>query len=90
MGKRALLFLPLRTASLASSVRAALQLFGFLNFLLWGASLWFLFKETEWHKSRQQQQQGAPAAGAGSDSQFGQPGGAAPGQAGPPGPSNLY
>lgn len=28
------------------------QLFGFLNFGLWLASLWFLFKETKWHKER--------------------------------------
>ncbi|KAG8451146.1 hypothetical protein GDO86_003419 [Hymenochirus boettgeri] len=24
-------------------------LFGFLNFLIWGANIWFVFKETEWH-----------------------------------------
>ena len=26
------------------------QLFGFLSVFLWGANLWFLFKETVWHK----------------------------------------
>ena len=28
----------------------SLQLFGFLNMGLSAASLWFLFKETDWHK----------------------------------------
>ena len=27
-----------------------LQLFGFLSCFLWGANLWFVFKETVWHK----------------------------------------
>jgi len=28
-------------------------MFGFLNMGLCGASLWFLFKETEWHKDKE-------------------------------------
>ena len=26
------------------------KLFGFLSCFLWGANLWFVFKETVWHK----------------------------------------
>ena len=28
----------------------SVQLFGFLSCFLWGANLWFVFKETVWHK----------------------------------------
>lgn len=31
-------------------------IFGFANFLLWVASLWFVYKETVFHLQRQQQQ----------------------------------
>lgn len=27
----------------------SLQLFGFINFLLWAGNCWFVFKETAWH-----------------------------------------
>uniref|UniRef100_A0A672Z7V2 Synaptoporin n=1 Tax=Sphaeramia orbicularis TaxID=375764 RepID=A0A672Z7V2_9TELE len=27
-----------------------LQVFGFLNFVLWAGNIWFVFKETSWHK----------------------------------------
>lgn len=27
------------------------QAFGFLNFVLWAGNIWFVFKETGWHKS---------------------------------------
>ena len=27
------------------------QVFGFLNFVLWAGNIWFVFKETGWHKS---------------------------------------
>lgn len=30
--------------------------FGFANFLLWGASIWFVYKETTFHQQQQQQQ----------------------------------
>lgn len=26
------------------------QVFGFLNFVLWAGNIWFVFKETGWHK----------------------------------------
>lgn len=28
----------------------SLQVFGFLNFVLWAGNIWFVFKETGWHK----------------------------------------
>ena len=30
-------------------------LFGFLNFFLWASNLWFLYKETNWYKAKQDQ-----------------------------------
>uniref|UniRef100_A0A3B4ZIM5 Synaptoporin n=1 Tax=Stegastes partitus TaxID=144197 RepID=A0A3B4ZIM5_9TELE len=30
--------------------RAPLIAFGFLNFVLWAGNIWFVFKETSWHK----------------------------------------
>uniref|UniRef100_A0A3P8RQX5 Synaptoporin n=1 Tax=Amphiprion percula TaxID=161767 RepID=A0A3P8RQX5_AMPPE len=30
--------------------RAPLIVFGFLNFVLWAGNIWFVFKETGWHK----------------------------------------
>ena len=35
-------------------------IFGFLNFLLWVASVWFIYKETRFFKSRNAQQQQPP------------------------------
>ena len=43
----------------------SLQVFGFLNFVLWAGNIWFVFKETGWHK-------GAPRlAGGASEKQAG-------------------
>ena len=33
------------------------QIIGFLNSFLWGANLWFLYKETSWFSNGSQQQQ---------------------------------
>ena len=35
-------------------------IFGFLNFLLWLGSIWFVYKETKFFKSRTAQQQPPP------------------------------
>ncbi len=35
-------------------------IFGFLNFLLWLSSIWFVYKETKYFKSRTAQQQQPP------------------------------
>ena len=35
-------------------------IFGFLNFLLWFCSIWFIYKETKFFKSRTAQQQPPP------------------------------
>lgn len=32
------------------SLSLSLQAFGFLNFVLWAGNIWFVFKETGWHK----------------------------------------
>ncbi|XP_023240534.1 synaptophysin-like protein 2 [Centruroides sculpturatus] len=37
--------------------------FGFSNFLLWGVSIWFVYKETTFHQQRQQQQGQTNSAG---------------------------
>ncbi|CAL8354692.1 unnamed protein product [Gadus morhua 'NCC'] len=34
--------------------------FGFLNFVLWAGNIWFVFKETGWHKGAVKQQGGPP------------------------------
>lgn len=43
-----------RPRLLSSSLRlclvVCLQVFGFLNFVLWAGNIWFVFKETSWHK----------------------------------------
>jgi len=42
------------------------QIFGFLNMIVWGGNIWFLYKETKWFSDSpdnnppQQQQQGSP------------------------------
>lgn len=38
-------------------------IFGFLNFFLWSANLWFLYKETAWFAGRSQPQGGQPIDG---------------------------
>jgi len=43
--------------------------FGFLNFVLWAGNIWFVFKETGWHKGAVKQQGGPPEKQA---SSFGQ------------------
>lgn len=30
--------------------RSDFQVFGYLNFVLWAGNIWFVFKETGWHK----------------------------------------
>ena len=35
------------------------QVFGFLNFFVWGGNLWFLFKETPWHSPKRSGVKGA-------------------------------
>ncbi|KAJ8409297.1 hypothetical protein AAFF_G00234950 [Aldrovandia affinis] len=56
--------------------------FGFLNFVLWAGNIWFVFKETGWHKSGQRYPSGASEKQAGGFNQqpynqgsFGQSGG---------------
>lgn len=39
-----------KTYVINNSVFYYIQLFGYLNMLVWGAGIWFLFKETRWHK----------------------------------------
>lgn len=43
----------------------SLQVFGFLNFVLWAGNIWFVFKETGWHKGA------SSLAGGGSEKQSG-------------------
>lgn len=38
----------------------SLQVFGFLNFVLWAGNIWFVFKETGWHKGGPARYAGAP------------------------------
>lgn len=37
----------------------SLQVFGFLNFVLWAGNIWFVFKETGWHKGASRLTSGA-------------------------------
>ena len=39
--------------SINSLALILLQVFGFLNFILWAGNIWFVFKETGWHSSSQ-------------------------------------
>uniref|UniRef100_A0A4W5JY30 MARVEL domain-containing protein n=1 Tax=Hucho hucho TaxID=62062 RepID=A0A4W5JY30_9TELE len=40
--------------------RGPLIVFGFLNFVLWAGNIWFVFKETGWHKGGPARYAGAP------------------------------
>ncbi|CAB1314838.1 unnamed protein product [Coregonus sp. 'balchen'] len=39
---------------------SACKVFGFLNFVLWAGNIWFVFKETGWHKGGPARYAGAP------------------------------
>ena len=45
-------FFELVTSVTSENSLFLLQVFGFLNFFVWGGNLWFLFKETPWHSPR--------------------------------------
>lgn len=45
------------------------QVFGFLNFVLWAGNIWFVFKETGWHKGASKFTGGASEKQAGTFSQ---------------------
>lgn len=47
----------------------SLQVFGFLNFVLWAGNIWFVFKETVWHKGASKFAGGASEKQAGTFSQ---------------------
>ena len=46
-------FSELSLQSIHSLALILLQVFGFLNFILWAGNIWFVFKETGWHSSSQ-------------------------------------
>lgn len=52
------------------------QVFGFLNFVLWAGNIWFVFKETSWHKGGSRLAGSAPnkQAGAFDQQPYGQGG----------------
>lgn len=45
------------------------QAFGFLNFVLWAGNIWFVFKETSWHKGGSRLAAGASEKQAGTFTQ---------------------
>lgn len=47
----------------------SLQVFGFLNFVLWAGNIWFVFKETSWHKGTSKLATGASEKQAGTFNQ---------------------
>ena len=47
------IFSELSLQSVHSLALILLQVFGFLNFILWAGNIWFVFKETGWHSSSQ-------------------------------------
>uniref|UniRef100_A0A672G7Y6 Synaptoporin-like n=1 Tax=Salarias fasciatus TaxID=181472 RepID=A0A672G7Y6_SALFA len=49
--------------------RAPLIAFGFLNFVLWAGNIWFVFKETGWHKGASRLAGGASEKQAGTFNQ---------------------
>lgn len=40
------------------NVLLLLQLFGFLNAVVWGGNVWFVWKETPWFRARSEAQTG--------------------------------